>query len=338
MGIVYIVMAFAFIILLFVNVVWLGINLYQWATNGIQYLLQGMNFAQRLYYSIYLKWILLADVVWLAFALVFALERKHYKTDPDLHYLKYSPIRNPSICVVIPTYNESLAIETVVKDFLNQENVKDVIVVDNHSTDNTVDIAEKAGAKVIRKKQNMGFAHSCVMGFREALKTDANMIALAEGEGTCNGYDLKKMTPYLDNCDMVVGSRQLQVLSERGNQIKMISVWGNFFLAKLIQIKFFSLLHMGVVSFTDVGCTYRMIRRESLEKIIPRFTRPETDEVIPGLEITAFTSVEALNNNLRIVEVPITFNKRIGISKTGSDRKLKAIKIGLIYLWYILKS
>jgi len=137
---------------------------------------------------------------------------------------------------------------------------------------------------------------------------------------------------------MVVGTRQLQVLSERGNQIKMIYVWGNFFLAKLIQIKFFSLLHMGVVSFTDVGCIYRVIRKEGLEKIIPRFTRPETDEVIPGLEFTVFMSIEALNSNLRIVEVPITFNKRRGVSKTGSDKKLKAILIGLRYLWYILKS
>ena len=95
---------------------------------------------------------------------------------------------------------------------------------------------------------------------------------------------------------------------------------------------------MGVVSFTDVGCIYRVIRKEGLEKIIPRFTRPETDEVIPGLEFTVFMSIEALNSNLRIVEVPITFNKRRGVSKTGSDKKLKAILIGLRYLWYILKS
>ncbi len=338
MGIFYVTVALAFVVLLIVNVVWLVINLYLWATNGIQYLLQGMNFAERLYYSIYLKWILLADGIWFSCALIFAIKRKHYKTDPELYYLKYDPIKNPTICVVIPTYNEEQAIVGVVKDFLSQKNLKHVIVVDNHSTDNTAEIAERRGAKVIRKKENLGLAHSCVMGLKEALKTDANMIALVEGEGTCNGYDLAKMVPYLDNCDMVVGTRQLQVLSEQGNQIKMIYVWGNFLLAKLIQIKFFSLLHMGVVNFTDVGCMYRVIRREALEKIIHKFTRPGTDDVIPGLEFTVFMTIEALNSNLRIVETPITFKKRIGVSKTGSDKKLKAITIGLKYLWYILRS
>jgi len=191
MGVFYTVMAFAFVALLIVNVVWLAINFYLWTTNGIQFLLQGMNFAQRLYLSIYLKWIIVADVIWLVAALSLALKRKHYKTDPDLHYLKYIPMKNPVICVVIPTFNESLAIESVVKDFQNQENVRHVIVVDNNSTDNTADIAEECGARVIRKKQNMGFAHSCVIGLKEALKTDADTIALAEGEGTCNGYDLK---------------------------------------------------------------------------------------------------------------------------------------------------
>jgi len=137
---------------------------------------------------------------------------------------------------------------------------------------------------------------------------------------------------------MVVGTRQLQILSEKGNQIKMVYVWGNFILAKLIQIKFFSLLHMGVVNLTDVGCIYRAIRKESLEKIIHEFTKPDSNEVIPGEEFTLFMTIKALRNNLRIVEIPISFKKRVGISKTRSDNKLRAIIIGFKFLWFILRS
>ena len=43
-----------------------------------------------------------------------------------------------------------------------------------------------------------------------------------------------------------------------------------------------------------------------------------------------------IENNLKIVEIPITFKKRIGVSKTGANKKLKAISYGLQFFWFIL--
>lgn len=341
MGVLYVVLALSFAILLLVNVVWLILNVYFWATHNLQALLQGMNFVERISYSVYLKWILLADTLWFLAAFSFAVRRKHYKTNSSLHYLSYTPILNPVICVIIPTYNEEPIVEKVVKDYISQKNVKHVIVIDNHSTDKTPEIAEQCGAKVFRKEKNQGFAHSCVMGLKESLKTDANIMVLTESDGTFSGYDIAKMTPYLDNSDMVVGTRQIQVLSEKGNQNKMFYVWGNFLLAKLVQIKYFSLLHMGVVNLTDVGCSYRCVRRDALERIIEEFTDPKTNEVVikptSGL-FALFMTMMALKNDLKVVEIPITFKKRIGISKTESDKKIKAIKYGLEFFWYIVSS
>lgn len=338
MGIIYVTMAVIFVILVITNLVWLGINLTAWITNGLQYLLEGMNFAERIYLSIYLKWILLADVMWLGGVLIFAISRRYYKTDVNLHYLRYNPIKEPTISVVIPAFNEEEVISNVVKDFINQKDVKYVLVIDNKSTDKTVEIAKKAGAHVIQNEKNMGLAYSIVKGFQEALKTESNIIALVEGDGTCSAHDLEKMIPYLDNSNMVVGTRQLQVLSEKGNQNKMIHVWANYYLAKLIQLKFFSLLHRGVVNFTDVGCMFRTIRKESLEKIIDKFFDKKTGKVIPGLNFTVFMSITALQNDLRIIEVPISFKKRHGISKTGSAKTFSAIVIAFRYIWFILKS
>ena len=149
------------------------------------------------------------------------------------------------------------------------------------------------------------------------------------------------MIPYLENVDMVIGTREIQVLSEKGNQNKMFYVWGNFLLAKLLQIKYFSLLHMGVISLTDVVCAYRCIRRDALEKIIEQFTYPNSDKVIvkpkSGL-FALFMTTLGIRNDLRIVEVPVTFQKRVGISKTKSDKKLRAIRYGLEFFWFILYS
>lgn len=232
-------------------------------------------------------------------------------------------------------------VESVVRDYMSQKNVMDVIVIDNHSSDNTVDIAKKIGAIVIEKKANTGFPDSCVMVLKESLKTNANIMVLTECDGTFSGYDMKKMIPYLDNCDMVIGTRQVQVLSEKGNQNSMFYVWGNYLLAKLIQIKYFSLLHLGIIQLTDVGCVYRCLRREALEKIIDKLTDPKTGEVVidstSGIFAALVTTI-AIEKDLRIVEIPITFKKRMGISKTEAQKKTKGIKYGLQYLWYILSS
>ncbi|QUC64787.1 glycosyltransferase family 2 protein [Nitrosopumilus sp. K4] len=297
-----------------------------------------MNFFERVYSSTYFKWIIIFDGVWLAIALLFAQKRKYYRTDPNKDYLSYYPLESKQICVIIVAYNEELAIGKVIDDFVLQKNVKEVIVIDNHSEDNTVKIAQEHGAKVITKEKNMGFGHSCVVGFQEALKTDYDIIVLVEGDGSSNGYDLEKMIPYLDNSDLVLGTRLIQTLSEKGNQVKMMYVWGNYFLAKLIQIKFFSLLHMGSVSLTDVGCILRVIRKESLKEIIQSFTDHRTGKVIPGNEFSLYMIIESIKANLRVVEVPVTSNKRIGESKIGSDKKFKAIKMGLSHIWFILKS
>ena len=265
--------------------------------------------------------------------------RKNYKTDSKLHNLAYDPIKNPKICVIIPTYNEEKNIELVISDYKKQKNVNNIIVIDNHSSDKTVEIARSCGVQVVTKDSNMGFAHSCVVGMKEALKTDSNIVVFTECDGTYNGYDIKKMVPYLDNCDMVIGTRQIQVLTEKGNQNSILYVWGNYFLAKFMQLKYFSLLHLSVVELTDVGCMHRCIKKDMLEKIIDKFTRTNSDEVIIGNKSGLFAilmTMIGIENNFRIVEIPITFKKRLGISKTQADKKINALRYGLDFFWCIL--
>ena len=201
--------------------------------HGIESIISGQTLIENIYYSIYLRWILLADLIWLIAWFVFILQRKSYKTNSDLHYLQFEKIENPKICIIIPTYNEELSIEKVVKDFINQKHVEHVIVVDNNSSDRTVEIAKASNAKVITKNENKGYSHSLVLGLKEAIKTDANIIGTVEADGTFNAYDLEKMIPYLDNCDMVIGTRQNQVITEKGNQNSGFFCMGKFYYCKI---------------------------------------------------------------------------------------------------------
>tara|TARA_Y100001949_G_scaffold19718_1_gene14049 strand:- start:144 stop:779 length:636 start_codon:yes stop_codon:yes gene_type:complete len=208
------------------------LNLYFWATAGIDIVLSGSEkgLFQNIYYSLYFKWIVFADVLWIISSVIFMLKRKHFKTDPTQHFLKYNPMNSPRICVTIAAYNEHDSIGQTVKDFIEHRYVQSVIVVDNKSTDDTASLAEKYGAKVIRQDKNRGYAHSYAIGLKEALKTDTDIIAIADADGTINAYDLDKMIPYLVNCDMVVGTRQVQIFTQKGNQNSIMHVWGNYLL------------------------------------------------------------------------------------------------------------
>ena len=172
----------------------------------------------------------------------------------------------------------------------------------------------------------MGLGYSCAIGLKKSLEYDVGSVTLVESDGTFVADDLNKMMSYLDDGDMIVGTRVIQVLSEKGTQLGMIHVWGNYILAKLIQLKFFSLLHIGSVSLTDVGCIYRVIRKDSLEKIIGKFIDPD-GLVTPNYEIALFLTIEALKQNLRLIEIPVIFKRRIGKSKIESQKKYYCKKI-----------
>ena len=339
MGILFTLLIILFIFLIITHVIFLGVNVFFWVTNGLDYVIEGNTFIEIIYYSKYLKWLGLLDLIWISFLTIFLIKRKQYKTDSNLHYLEKNSRREPKIYVIIPTFNEEQIVKSVINDYSNQKNIHEIIVIDNGSSDKTVKIAESCGVRVIKKESNKGLADSVIIGLNEFLKSDSNIVTITECDGTFSGDDLEKMIPYLDNCDMVIGTRQVQVLTEKGNQNSMFYVWGNYMLAKLIQIKYFSLTNLGIVELTDVGCLYRCIRKDSLEKIKAELNNTEAKKIRDnpnnGL-IANFLTMVGIENNLKIVEIPITFKKRIGISKSGANRKSKAINYGLRFFWYIL--
>ena len=133
------------------NVAWITLNLGYWATSGLQEWLGGLNLVESVYYSMYLRWILLMDVIWACIAVTFVFTRRNYKTNPELYYLQNKLINDPKIAVILPTYNEEMAIDDVIKDFKSQKNVEYVFVIDNHSNDQTVNIAKQHDVTIIEK-------------------------------------------------------------------------------------------------------------------------------------------------------------------------------------------
>jgi glycosyltransferase involved in cell wall biosynthesis len=244
--------------------------------------------------------------------------------------IRYDPIETPKIAVALTAYNDAKSIGIAVEDFKKQQNVIEVIAIDNNSIDDTALVARNSGARVAAERKQ-GYGYACIRGLQEALANqNANIIVLSEGDGTFHGSDIKKLTAFLDNADMIIGTRTTRELLEPDSQLDRFLIWGNLFLAKLIQLKYFDTKHFGTVRLTDIG-PYRAIRRSALEKIIGSLSLGR-EHFAPHLIITA------INGGLKVIEIPIVFSRRIGVSKGAGGNKWRAIKIGLSMVWLIISS
>jgi len=221
------------------------------------------------------------------------------------------------ISVVIPAYNEEKSIFKTVKDFF-QPCVDEIIVVDNNCTDKTPELARKAGARVV-KQPLQGYGFAIRKGLEEA---KGDIIIVTEADQTFLGKDIYKLLAYIEDVDMVLGTRTcLQLVSKDANMGKFLH-WGNVFIAKLLQLLY------GNVRLTDVGCTLRAIKKKALNKIICKLK-------VGGNHFSPEMILEALKNNLKVVEVPVNYRKRVGIGKITSSGRWKAFKVGLKMLWLI---
>jgi len=80
-----------------------------------------------------------------------------------------------------------------------------------------------------------------------------------------------------------------------------------------------------------------IIKRDALLKIIDQLSKKETEKLTWHLTLRLYTTLLVIEKDLRLVEVPVTYKKRIGKSKIGTGKNLRTIKMGLIFLWVILR-
>lgn len=238
------------------------------------------------------------------------------------------PWSEKSVAVVLTAYDDEASIGLAVDEFRGRPQIRDVIVVDNNSTDRTAAVATERGATVVREPRQ-GYGYACIAGMRYALEhTSDDIIVLCEGDMTFYGDDLAKFLPYMADCDLVVGTRNTRTLTREGTQMDWFMAWGNLFLAIMIRFRYWDWTFLGRVQLTDVGCTYRAIRRDALTLIIDRLT-------VGSHHFSPHMILVALQQYFAVIEVPIKFRARVGTSKgAGGDRR-RAIGVGLAMMWSI---
>jgi cellulose synthase/poly-beta-1,6-N-acetylglucosamine synthase-like glycosyltransferase len=231
------------------------------------------------------------------------------------------PIDDKHVTVALTAYNDEQSIGDAVRDFLSHPLVRSVIVVDNSSRDRTSQVAAAAGARVVVETEP-GYGKCVYRCFHEALSEPGELVVLCEGDMTFRAADLDKLVAFIDHADVVNGTRIVEQLREYSTQISTFMYYGNFFVGKLLELK-----HLGCGTFTDVGTTYKLIRRESLKRLMPRLN-PDVN-----LEFNAHFLDTAVSRGERLVECPITFHPRVGVSKGGNVNNRRAFSVGIRMIW-----
>ncbi|MBU2100060.1 glycosyltransferase family 2 protein [Candidatus Micrarchaeota archaeon] len=241
-------------------------------------------------------------------------------------YTKYDNLSNKRITVCLTAYNDEEIIGDAVKDFKSHKLVDEVIVVDNNCIDKTALEARKAGAIVV-KEPTQGFGAASICALKTALdkaRTKRNLVLFVEGDQTFISKDIDKFVAYIGNADMVIGTRTTKELSTKDSQVTRLIQYSNVFLAKLIQLKYW-----GAVRLTDVGCSMRLMRFEALEQSMPLFT-------VTGSAFSPHMIDMVLKKGFRVIEIPVYFKKRGGISKGIGSDFIKGVPTGFEMIWNIM--
>ena len=220
--------------------------------------------------------------------------------------------------VVIPAYDEEASIGTVVTSVLQvlgddgKPLVDHVVVCSNASTDNTADVARSAGAEVVEEPKP-GYGKACLTALSSLLRHDPDYMVFIDGDNAFEAGDIPRfLSEHEVGADLVIGSRSLghaenkalTITQRFGNQLASALIW---------------LLWRKKVS--DLG-PYRSITRQAYNRLHMQ------DEAFGW---TVEMQIKAIQQNMRISEIPVNTKVRIGRSKiSGTLQGILGAGFGII--------
>ena len=223
-----------------------------------------------------------------------------------------------TIDLIIPAQNEAGSIGHVLAEVPSM--VREVVVVDNDSSDGTAEVARRAGATVLSEPRR-GYGYACLKGFNyiEEKSNTPHIIVFMDGDYSDYPGELPKIVaPILEQrAELVIGARR-KALREPGSMTPQ-QVFGNWLATRLMRLFYGA-------RFTDLG-PFRAITFEALQRL-------EMEDKTYGW--TVEMQLKALRHKLAYTEVPVRYKKRIGVSKVSGTVK-GTIFAGVKILGWIFK-
>ncbi len=204
-------------------------------------------------------------------------------------------MRNMKKLIIIPAYNESANIENTVKDIVNNAPDFDYVIINDCSTDNTLEICERNGFNVVNLPLNLGIGGAVQTGYRYAYNNEYDIAVQVDGDGQHDPAFLEKMaeTMLAENADMLIGSRFIEKEGFQTSRARRMGITYFSWLIKLFTRK----------KITDPTSGLRMINSDIIKVFAESYPRdyPEPESVV---------HVIRLGKNVK--EIPVIMRERQG--------------------------
>lgn len=212
------------------------------------------------------------------------------------------------LSIIIPAYNESGAIASTIEKIKALALPRfEIIIVNDGSSDNTAEVAQRAGARVLSHPYNIGNGAAVKTGIRSA---QGRVICFLDGDGQHNPEDIPRLLAHIERYHMVVGARQ------RGSETHLHRDLANFFYNRFASF-------ISSFEIEDLTSGFRAMRRVDALRFCDMF---------PNKFSYPTTSTLAFIRSGRAVKyVPIQTRFRIGKSK------IRLVHDGFEFLMIILK-
>jgi glycosyltransferase involved in cell wall biosynthesis len=208
--------------------------------------------------------------------------------------------REASIDVVMPALDEDQSLPLVLEEIPDSW-VREIVVVDNGSTDDTAEIVRRSGATLVREPQK-GYGSACLRGLSYLSDDPPEVVVFLDADHSDFPGELPRVVaPILaGDAELCIGSRTVGA-RQKGALLPQAR-FGNRLACQLLDTLY-------DYRFTDLG-PFRAIRWEVLQDL---------EMADPDFGWTVEMQVKAAKQGVRAVEVPVSYRKRIGVSKvTGT--------------------
>lgn len=224
----------------------------------------------------------------------------------------------PELSIFFPFWNEEQNLESVIKKTVPVANKIakkwEIIMVDDGSSDKTLEICQKLAAKdqrliVTSHDKNRGYGAALKTGLSEA---KYNLVVFNDGDGQFDFSEITKFLERIENSDIVIGFRMKRLDNPfRHFLMNMLKIWDFIFFR---------------FRFKDIDCGFKLFKKSALSKILP--FRSE------GAMITTEILAKAKREHLKIAEVEVNHYPRLYGDQSGGNLRviLRAVKESLV-LW-----
>jgi glycosyltransferase involved in cell wall biosynthesis len=231
--------------------------------------------------------------------------------------------------VIIPVFNERDSLSLVVGD-IPRGLVSEIVVVDNGSTDGTDLVAQRLtesgrpcgppnppNVRLVRESRR-GYGSACLAGLAALEASPPDVVVFLDGDYSDHPEEMPELLSAIDRgADLAIGSRTLG-RRERGALLPQARL-GNLLACVLIRLLY-------GYRYTDLG-PFRAIRWDACRRLCMRD---------PDFGWTCEMQVKALREGLSVTEVPVSYRRRVGVSKiTGTV--WGTVRAGYKILWTIVR-